>query len=339
MVKCIFVKRKDAEQTKKELISLNLLDNNYAPKAEPEGIYFPVKGKFRNFKLVEKELEKRASRVFSLEESLKGKLTQEELSSIVKSFDIIGDIAIIEIPEKLERKEKLIAESLMNVHRNVKSVFKKLGPMEGVYRTRKLKFIAGRRRTETEYRENNCRFRLDVAKVYFTPRLSFERKRIAGQVKPGEEILALFAGVGPFPIVIAKVQPKVKIHAVELNPDAFRYMEENIRLNRMQEVITPILGDVKDAIPKKFVNSADRVLMPLPKGAEKFLKEAFLAARKNCVIHFYQFASERNQFEDTEKLVLKAAGSAGRKVKIISRRIVRPFAPGVVQVAVDFAVT
>lgn len=168
----------------------------------------------------------------------------------------------------------------MNVHRNVKSVFKKLGPMEGVYRTRKLKFLAGERRTVTEYRENNCRFRLDVSKVYFTPRLSFERRRIAEQVKPGEHILALFAGVGPFPIVIAKVQPHVKIHAVELNPDAFKYMQENTRLNRMQEIITPLLGDVKEIVPAKFVNSADRILMPLPKGAEKFLGEAFLAAKR-----------------------------------------------------------
>jgi tRNA (guanine37-N1)-methyltransferase len=335
-MKCILVKRNDAERIRRELISLNLLDNNYAPKAEPRGICLPVKDKFRNFKLFEKKLKKRTPRVFSLEESLRGKLTPEELSCVVKSFDVIGDIAIIEIPEKLERKEKLIAGSLLSIHRNVKSVYKKFGPMEGVYRTRKLKFLAGERRTATEYKENNCRFRLDVSKVYFTPRLSFERKRIAEQVKPGEKILALFAGVGPFPILIAKMQPHVKIHAVELNPDAFRYMQENIRLNRMQEVITPLLGDVKDIIPKKFADSADRILMPLPKGAEKFLGEAFLAARKNCIIHFYQFASERNPFVDAEELVMRAAADAGRRAKIVARRVVRPFAPGVVQVVVDF---
>ena len=337
-MKCIFVKRKDAERIRRELISLNLLDNNYAPKAEDDGIYFPVKGQFRNFKLVEKKLKERAPHVFSLEDSLRSKLTPEEFGLIVKSFDVIGDIAIIEIPKKLEKKEKLIAASLLSIHRNVKSVFKKLGPMEGVYRTRKLKFLTGEGKTVTEYKENNCRFRLDVAKVYFTPRLSFERKRIAEQVKPGERILALFAGVGPFPIVIAKMQPQVKIHAVELNPDAFKYMEENIRLNRMQEMITPILGDVKDIIPKKFVNSADRILMPLPKGAEKFLGEAFLAARKNCIIHFYHFASEKNPFEEAEELIAEEAKVKGRKVEFVGKRVVRPFAPGVVQVVIDFRV-
>ena len=338
MVKCILVKRKKAEKIRQELISLDLLDNEYAPKAAQEGIYFPVKAEFKDFKPVEVRLEKRAPRVFSLEESLRGKLAAEELELVVKSFDIIGDIAILEIPKKLEKEERLIAESLMNVNRNVKSVFKKLGPMEGVYRTRKLKFLAGERRTVTEYRENNCRFRLDVSKVYFTPRLSFERRRIAKQVRPGERILALFAGIGPFPIVIAKMQPKVKIHAIELNPDAFKYMQENTRLNRMQEVITPILGDVKDIIPKKFVNSADRILMPLPRGAEKFLGEAFLAAENNCIIHFYQFASEKNPFEDTERLVTDEARISGRKAEIIAKRVVRPFAPGVVQVVVEFRV-
>jgi len=338
MTKCIKVNRNEAERIRRELISLNLLDNKYAPKAEDDSIYFPVKGQFRNFKLVEKKLKERAPVVFSLEDSLRSKLTPEEFGLIVKSFDVIGDIAILEIPKKLEKKEKLIAASLLSVHRNVKSVFKKFGPMEGVYRTRKLKFLAGEERTATEYKENNCRFRLDVAKVYFTPRLSFERKRIAEQVKPGERILALFAGVGPFPIVIAKMQPQVKIHAVELNPDAFKYMEENIRLNRMQEMITPLLGDVKDIIPKKFVNSADRILMPLPKGAEKFLGEAFLAARKNCIIHFYQFASEQNPFEDAETFITKEAMISGRKAEVIAKRIVRPFAPGVVQIVVDFRV-
>ncbi|MCX6776444.1 MAG: class I SAM-dependent methyltransferase family protein [Candidatus Micrarchaeota archaeon] len=338
MTKCIKVNRNEAERIRRELISLNLLDNNCAPKAEDDDIYLPVKGQFRNFKLVEKKLKERAPRVFSLEDSLKSKLTPEEFGLVVKSFDVIGDIAIVEIPKKLEKKEKLIAASLLSVHRNIKSVFKKLGPMEGVYRTRKLKFLAGENKTVTEYKENNCRFRLDVAKVYFTPRLSFERKRIAEQVKPGERILALFAGVGPFPIVIAKTQPQVKIHAVELNPDAFKYMEENIRLNRMQEAIIPIFGDVKDIIPKRFVDSADRILMPLPKGAEKFLGEAFLAARKNCIIHFYQFASEQNPFEDAESFITKEALINGRKAEVIAKRVVRPFAPGVVQVVLDFRV-
>lgn len=337
-MKCILVKREDAESIRRELISLNLLDNEYGPAAALEGIYFPVRDKFKDFKLVEVSLKKRTPRVFSLEESLRDKLTPEELEYVVKSFDVIGDIAIIEIPKELAKKEKLIANSLLMVHRNIRSVYKKLGPMEGVYRTRKLKFLAGEKRTVTEYKENGCRFRLDVAKVYFTPRLSFERKRIAEQVKPGENILALFAGVGPFPVVIAKMQSHVKIHAVELNPHAFRHMQENIRLNRMQEMITPILGDVKDVIPKKFVNSADRILMPLPKGAEKFLGEAFLAAKRNGIIHFYQFASEKNPFEDVEKLVISEARLSGRKAEVIGKRIVRPFAPGVVQVVVDFRV-
>lgn len=338
MARCIFVKRQDAEKIRRELVGLKLLDGSYVPKAEEDGVYFPVKGEFRNFRVFEKELERKAPRVFSLQESLKDKLSEEERKLLVKSFDVIGDIAIVEIPKELEGRERVIADALMDVHRNVKAVYKKLGPMEGVFRTRKLKLIGGERKTETEYRENNCRFRLDVRKVYFTPRLSFERRRIADQVRAGERVLVMFAGVGPFPIVIAKRQPHVAICAVELNPHAFKYMQENIRLNRMQGVITPILGDVREVIPKRFVGWADRILMPLPKGAEKFLGEAFLAAREGCAVHFYQFAPERNPFEEAEKAIKEEAARRKRKVVVVGRRVVRPFAPGVVQVAVDFRI-
>jgi tRNA G37 N-methylase Trm5 len=115
-------------------------------------------------------------------------------------------------------------------------------------------------------------------------------------------------------------------------------MQENIRLNRMQEIITPILGDVKDVVPKKFAEYADRIIMPLPKGAEKFLGEAFLAAKKNCIIHLYQFAGEKNPFEEAEKLVKHEAMISGRKAEVIGKRVVRPFAPRVVQVVIDFRV-
>ena len=140
----------------------------------------------------------------SLKEALSSKFSEEELRHLTKAFDIIGDIAIIEIPDELVSREKEIAEAIMQVHRNVKVVAKKLGGMTGEYRVRPLKIIAGENRTETEYHENGCRMRFDVAKTYFSVRLSHERERIAAQVKDGENILALFAGVGPFPLVIAR---------------------------------------------------------------------------------------------------------------------------------------
>ncbi len=271
----------------------------------------------------------------NLRESLRGVLTEKEMQKLVTSFDIIGDIAIIEIPHGLGKKQKIIGEALMKIHKNVKVVAKKMGPMSGEFRVRPVKVIAGEKRTETEYKESNCRMRFDVSEVYFSVRLSHERERIAGLVKDGEKILALFAGVGPFPLVIARKKPNVKIIAIELNPKAVKYLKENIKLNKFENRIEAIGGDVNKVVPKKFKNWADRVLMPLPKGAENFLVSAIGGVKNGGIIHFYRFVNADRAFEEAEGMVEKAAKKAKVKYKIISRKIIRSYSPKTVQVVLD----
>jgi tRNA (guanine37-N1)-methyltransferase len=338
MVLCIKVRRKDAEGIRRKLEAVDVLDINYIPKRDEKFVYFAVKKRLKNFTFAEKKLEKKEKKYHSIKEYLEEILSKKEMDKLIASFDVIGSVAILEIPNELEKKEKEIAKALMLVHGNVKTVLKKVGARTGVYRLRKLKVIAGDRNTETTYKENDCIFKLDVAKVYFSPRLGFERRRIASLVRPNETILAFFAGVGPFPIVIAKFQPKTKIYAIELNPHAFHYLKENIRLNNMDGAITPIKGDVRKIVPRKFKNFADRILMPLPKGGEGFLKYSFIAARKNCVVHFYSFASAKHPFEEKIKKIEGVANDSGRKIEVVGKRIVRPYSPGVVQVVIDFKV-
>jgi len=221
----------------------------------------------------------------------------------------------------------------MEVHKSVKTVCKRAGEHSGVFRVRPVKVIAGEDTTITQYTESGAKMHLDVNKVYFTPRLSFERTRIANQVKEGEVIGAWFAGVGPFPLVIFKKQPNVKIFAIELNPVAYDYMVENIRINKAQTVIEPILGDVNkkaEGLPK-----CDRITMPLPKGAETFLETAFNSIKKNGIIHFYAFVDIENPFEQLEKKIFEIALQCNKKVEIINKRIVRPFSPSKVQVVFD----
>ncbi|MEW6529105.1 MAG: class I SAM-dependent methyltransferase family protein [Candidatus Micrarchaeota archaeon] len=266
--------------------------------------------------------------------ALSGILNEEQKNALVKSFDIIGDIAIVEIPDILIQKEKEIAKAIMQVHRNVHTVVKKQSPMAGEYRTRKLKIILGEK-TETLHTENNVRMLLDVAKVYFSPRLSFERKRIAEEVKNGEKILALFAGVGPFPLVIAKTRKNCEIVAIELNPIAAEYLKKNIEINKTKD-ITAICGDVGEIVQRDYKNFADRILMPLPKDAEMFLNAAYEGAKNGAIIHFYTFADIKNPFEDAKRKIF--AYLKNENVEIIFERIVRPFSPAYVQVAVDLKV-
>jgi len=269
----------------------------------------------------------------NLKTELKRVLSEAEMRHLVTSFDMIGSIAVIDIPPQLEHKQKEIAEAILRVHSSIKTVCRRSGIHSGIFRIRPVEVVAGENTTETYYKESGARMHLDINRVYFTPRLSFERSRIANLVKDGETIGAWFAGVGPFALVIAKNNPRVKIYAIELNPDAFNYLVENVRINRMQEVIFPVLGDVREKA--KELPQCDRIIMPLPKGAETFLDAAFERINQNGVIHFYAFGDADSPFEEAEKKVFKAAEKQSKKVEIAGRRIVRPYSPSIVQVVFD----
>ena len=160
------------------------------------------------------------------------------------SFDIVGDIAIFQTD--ISKKE---AEALLKEHNNLKVVCKKTKKYSGRYRLPKLKVIAGEKRKETEYKENNARLKLDVEKCYFSPRLANERLRIAKLVKENESVLVMFSGVGVYPLVIAKnSKPKI-VYGIEINPIAHKYALENAELNKVGNVKL-FKGDVKTVLPK-----------------------------------------------------------------------------------------
>ena len=198
-----------------------------------------------------------------------------------------------------------------------------------------VKVIAGEDKTETVYVESGVKMKVKVDKTYFSPRLSAERLRIANQVKEGETIAGFFAGVGPFPLVIAK-RKQCKIYAIELNPVAYELMVENIRMNQLKGEIIPLFGDVREiaqSIPK-----CDRVLMPLPKGGEDFLDVALRTCKRGAIVHFYQFAPDNDLYSDAIEKIKKAAMKLGRKVSILNKKVVRHHAPHIEQIVIDFIV-
>ena len=345
-MKFLKVPKKQAEKIRQKLIADENLSKDYSVIRDGDFILLPINkptkpiktsDKIYNFEIVECDVPKVERYGFKIRDQLSGFLTQEELEELVTSFDLIGDIAIMEIPDSLRKKEKKIAEALLRVHRNIKTVLKKLGPMEGKYRVRKVKVIAGEKRTETTYKENGCRMRLDVSKVYFSVRLSTERKRIAELVQSGEKIIALFAGVGPFPLAISRFHPDTEIIAIELNPDAVNYLEQNIVLNKAGN-IRAIEGDVREIVPKYYADFADRITMPLPRSGEEFLDVAFAGVKDGGIIHFYTMVSIADPFGEALAKVKPYADKLGVSVEIVSQRIVRPYAPSIVQVVLDIKV-
>jgi tRNA (guanine37-N1)-methyltransferase len=254
------------------------------------------------------------------------------------SFDIIGHIAIIEVPERLKRKKKLIAKVIMELNKHIKTVLEKASERKGVYRIRKYRFLAGDKNFETIHKEYGCVFKLDPTKVYFSPRELTERQRIASQVKENEVVMVMFAGVGPYAIQIAKKQPKVKeVIAIEINPVAVKYAKENVVLNKLQDKVKVIEGDVREKC-KDFYGKCDKVVMPLPKGAEDFLDIAVKCLKNKGYIHFYNWGAEPNTFENAEKIVQEKLGSLGVKYKIINKRKVLPYAPRKWKVCLDIYV-
>jgi tRNA (guanine37-N1)-methyltransferase len=254
------------------------------------------------------------------------------------SFDIIGHIAIIEVPERLKRKKKIIAKVIMELNKHIKTVLEKASERKGVYRIRKYRFLAGEKNFETIHKEYGCVFKLDPTKVYFSPRELTERQRIASQVKENEVVMVMFAGVGPYAIQIAKKQPKVKeVIAIEINPVAVKYAKENVLLNKVQDKVKVIEGDVREKC-KDFYGKCDRVVMPLPKGAEDFLDIAVKCLKNKGYIHFYNWGTEPNIFENAEKIVQEKLGNLGVKYKIINKRKVLPYAPRKWKICLDIYV-
>jgi len=242
-----------AEKVKTYLLDKGLFNKEYEIVKDKDFIYFPInqkkdlKKKFPFIEFADKKLKKVVS--VTLNDLLKDKLTKKELGLVPSSFDIVGDIIILELKEELIKKERLIAESILKLHKNIKTVVKKADIHKGVYRTQKLKVLAGVNKKETIYRENNVKIKLDVEKVYFSPRLSSERKRIMELVKPGESILVMFSGCGPYPLVLSKNTKAKEIYGVEINPLAHKYALENIKLNKLKNV-SLYCGNVKEILPK-----------------------------------------------------------------------------------------
>ena len=268
----------------------------------------------------------------SLKETLKGKIPARLLKHVKKSFDSVGNIAIIEIPEELEKYEKKIAETLLKDIKNIHTVLKKVGIRKGKYRRQKLKWIAGKRTKITEHKESGCRMRLNVETCYFSPRLSHERLRIAELIKPNENILVAFSGIAPYPLIFSKNSKAKHITAVELNPAAHKFAEENIRINKFQNKIKAVKGDVAKVVPK--LGKFDRVVMALPKGGENFLEVCIPAVKKDGILHFYDFCS-LNEFNQIADKVKKACGKLGRKCRIIRKVKAGEHAPHVYRVCVD----
>jgi tRNA (guanine37-N1)-methyltransferase len=259
------------------------------------------------------------------------------VTSLPHAVDFIGDIVVLEIPPELERYKQKIGEAVLATNKHAHTILAKASAIEGVYRTRKFEVIAGEAKTVTIHKEYGCIYHVNLSKAYFSPRLSSEHVRVAGLVDEGETVVDMFTGVGPFAIQIARQHQRVRVYAVDVNPDAIELLNKNIVANRVVAKVTPILGDARQVVHERFAGLADRIVMNLPEQAIDYVDVACEAIKPaGGIMHYYEFTNALDPKTTAEVRLIEAVKKTNRKIeKVLTSKIVRATAPYTWQVVVD----
>lgn len=293
---CARIPLEQGDFLRKKLTDAQLIDKNLIIKHNDRFLFIPLCSHPNDpwlkvfhdmdIELLEEEFELYPTRINDYRANLK--LPIELFQQLPRSYDIIGNIAILKIPEPLNDFSKQIGDAIIKTYKNIKTVALDFG-VKGNRRIRKLKVIAGVPSTETIHKEYGITLSLDVAKVYFSPRLSEEHYRISQLVQPGELVLDMFAGVGPFSIMIAKYSKAQKIYSSDINKNAIKYLIKNIDMNKITNIL-PFEGDAKKVIRK--IPKVDRIIMNLPFGAHEYLSDSFAVIKPIGTIHYHEMLSE-----------------------------------------------
>ncbi|MEK6967979.1 MAG: class I SAM-dependent methyltransferase family protein [Nanoarchaeota archaeon] len=332
----ISVSEKQASKLFNRILTAGLLDSKRRVQRDKKKVYFPVRKKPLFLDDYSAKIEEQGSdhtEPDSISSYLNNRVSKKTLKKLRKSHEIVGQIIILELDRTLERNINNIAEYLLKTNPHVKTIVRKEGAHKGKMRLQKYVYLAGEKNFSTIHKENGIKIGLDIRKTYFSPRSSGERLRIANLVKPGEKILVMFSGSAPYPLVISKNSKAKEVMGVEVNKQAHKFAVSNIKLNKLTNVRV-YCGDVRVVVPR-LKGSFDRIIMPLPKQGESYLKLAFSKIKAGGWIHFYDFAKMDSIPSSTKKKILKSIGSSGKKVVIA--KVVRcgQQAPRVFRVCAD----
>jgi tRNA (guanine37-N1)-methyltransferase len=324
--RCVVVPRASGETVRRALAEAGLLAYGFKISADVEHVRLPVVPELDDL-ILGKIAPGMKVTVCDFEETEQRK-TIEDLIGFEPSFEVIGDIAVL-----AQEYDRAAGEAIMAVHKSVKVVLVPVSPVSGEFRVREFKVLCGENRTTTTYREHGFVFEMDLAKVYFSPRLSTERLRVAQQVTDLEFVIDMFAGVGPFAIPLAK--RAMYVVAIDKNPAAVEYLQKNISLNHVTNIEAACM-DVRDV---KLPQPADRAIMNLPHSSFEFLDKAFELVHTGGIIHYYDIRPEGEIFDGIIEKVKEKASACGVLIEILNKRIVRSYSPHEYNIVLDIRVT
>ncbi len=340
------VPSKYGEEIRQRLLSLGIFDPNYRLVSKDGRLFFPLRRPLIVNELIPElnsidyhigvmDFPKARIDPRTLAEALRGILPDDELALLPRAYDLIGDIAVLEIPDEIAQHGALIGEKFLKIHRNFVTVLRKKSAITGIVRTRRYDLLAGVDKTDTIHTEYGCRIVVDLSRAYFSPRLLEEHRRVAAQVTGSEYVVDMFTGVGPFPLHIAK-RTTANVIAVDVNPSAIDLLRKSMTLNRLKGIIMPVVSDIKRYVASVKTGTADRVIMNHPSDAISFIDEACTLLRAGGIMHYYDFIGGNDVEGTVIAKVQKAVESSGRRVRdVLLVRKVRDSAPYEYHVAVD----
>jgi tRNA wybutosine-synthesizing protein 2 len=264
-----------------------------------------------------------------LNKILSGSITPEEAEAIPRSWQIIGEVILVHVPEALQARKKLLGDALLQLYPRCKTVVE-TKRITGDYREPVVEVISGNG-TETMHKENYVVYKLDVARIMFSQGNFYERRRM-GTKGNGEHVVDMFAGIGYFTLQMAVHSRPKKITAIEINPVSYGYLCENIGLNHVEDIVEPVLGDCRENVPD---GTADRVIMGYVGTTHEFLSYGIKALKPGGILHYHETTPEKLVFDRPIEYIKDEAARQGRKIEVLETIKVKKYSPGVWHVVVD----
>ena len=320
-VPCVRVEREAGEQTRQRLAESDLLDRSHDITHEAGHLYLPVTdaaaARRAGYEVHTHDAPRRETQT-----------TPADLLSFSPSYERIGETVVVDEDDPGRARE--LADALVASDIPVETVLNRASKVRGRERVRDWELLVGDE-TEVRHREYGCEFAVDLAAVYFSPRLATERHRVTEQVAAGEQVFDMFAGVGPFAVPFADRGGTVV--ATDINGRAIEYLRENAAHNGVADRVTAIHGDVREVAPDH-EDWADRVVMNLPHSADAFLDSAVTIASEDCLLHYYDIQHEDDPYGPGEAAI-RAAAEPEYQVTVERTRTVRSYAPHEYNVVTD----
>ncbi|NHN43373.1 class I SAM-dependent methyltransferase family protein [Halorubellus sp. JP-L1] len=276
--------------------------------------------------------------------------SDDEIAAAPASWAVVGSVVLVADGDY--RDDADLGDALLELHGDADTVCVRRG-VTGTHRTPDLQVIAGTGDTETVHVEHGTRYALDCATVMFSPGNQAERVHMGEVVDDGERVFDMFAGIGYFALPMARAGADVT--AVELNPEAYRYLVENAKLNDVTGTLQAILGDCRDV-----ETTADRVVMGYygvseADGSDRgeasetddggreqeafdYLDAALSALEPGGVVHVHAAVHESDLPDGPADRVRDAAADHGRDATVDAVRRVKSHSEGVAHVVVDATV-